>query len=212
LAPAPDSVLAALQLGVAAATSRLDHRLGLRGETVLEDGVFFDRVSVNGRRLRTGLEASWEKGPVSAAAEYIVVSDQRQAMGFDGEDLAGVRARAWYVAGTWVVTGERKHGWVEPRRRLLRGGAGAVELAARLESLDFDSVSYPGTAFGFPTTSALASNVDHITTLGINWYFDHYVRAQANVIIESLADPQRSPAPAAQGRFASFILRIQFVL
>jgi phosphate-selective porin OprO/OprP len=211
-APASDSPLASLAIGMATAASHLDHRLGLRGETVLEDGVFFDRVYVNGRRLRTGLEASWEKGPVSATAEYIVVSDQRKAMGFEDEDLDGVRASAWYLAGTWVLTGERKHGRVEPRRPLLRGGMGAVELAARIEALGFDTISHPGTALGFPTESGLLSNTDRVTTLGINWYVDHYVRVGANVVFESLADAQRSPAPTARGRFASTIVRVQFVL
>src|SRR5204863_3958168 len=44
-----------LQIGAGAASSRLDQQLGLRGDTVLGDGVFFDRVYVNGRRFRTGL-------------------------------------------------------------------------------------------------------------------------------------------------------------
>jgi hypothetical protein len=42
---------------------RARRSLGLRGRTVFGEGVFFDRVFVNGRRLRRGLEASWAHGP-----------------------------------------------------------------------------------------------------------------------------------------------------
>ena len=65
--------LASLELGAAVAISRLDNQLGLRGVTVLGDGVFFDRVYVNGRRARTGLEALWESGPISLSSELAIV-------------------------------------------------------------------------------------------------------------------------------------------
>ena len=113
---------ARLQMGVAVALSRVDDRLGLRGQTLMEDGTFFDRVYVNGRRRRTGLEVFWPAGPASLAAEYMRVSDERDEMGFRGEDLSAVHASAWSVAGTWAITGERKDGRLEPRRPLARGG------------------------------------------------------------------------------------------
>ena len=107
---------------------------------------------MNGQRRRIGVDAAWERGPGSITAEYITVSDERKAMGFDGDDLPNVGAKAWYVAGTWALTGERKHGRLEPRHDLLRGGFGAVELAARVEELRFDDGQrIPAPSFGFPT-------------------------------------------------------------
>ncbi len=201
-----------LQVGVAVSNSRLDNRLGLRGRTVLGDGIFFDRVYVNGRRQRTGVEAAWEYGPASISTEYIRVSDGRQGMGFSGEDLPAVRASGWYVAGTWALTGEHKHGRLEPRHDLLRGGFGAVEIAARIERLSFDSIDYPGSPFGFPTASKLLGNADRATTIGVNWYLNEYVKLQSNVITETIADPGRGPSTAANGRFTSTVFRIQFRL
>ena len=202
--------LGSLEVAAAVASSQVDNRLGLRGRTVLGDGIFFDRVYVNGQRRRIGVDAAWEKGPGSISAEYITVSDERADMGFDGDDLPNVGAKAWYVSGTWALTGERKHGRLEPRHDLLRGGIGAVELAARVEELRFDAATYPGSAFGFPTPAALSANADHVMTLGINWYVNHYVKLQGNLVREWIDDPERSPAPAAGGRFLSPVLLLQF--
>jgi phosphate-selective porin len=203
-------VFGSLEVAVAVATSQVDNRLGLRGRTVLGDGIFFDRVYVNGQRRRIGVDAAWEKGPGSVSAEYITVSDDRTDMGFEGDDLPSVGTKAWYVAGTWALTGERKHGRLEPRNDLLRGGIGAVELAARVEELRFEAATYPGSAFGFPAAAALSGNADHVVTLGINWYLNHYVKLQGNLVREWIDDPERSPAPAAGGRFLSPVLLLQF--
>ncbi|PYR52328.1 MAG: hypothetical protein DMF95_06660 [Acidobacteria bacterium] len=201
-----------LQVGIAAADSRLENQLGIRGRTALGDGVFFDRLYVNGRRRRIGLEAAWANGPVSLSSEYITFSDERKGMGFSAEDLPGIGAQAWYVAGTWSLTGERKHGRLEPRHDVGRGGIGAFELAARVEALRFSSVSYPGLPFGFPSGVKLGTNADHVTTIGVNWYVNRYVKLQNNIIFESVEDAGRSPAPSAGGRFTSAVFRIQFRL
>ena len=202
--------LAPIEIGVAAVESQIDNRLGLRGRTVLGDGIFFDRLYVNGQRRRIGVDAGWERGPASISAEFIAASDERKGMGFAGDDLANVAARAWYVAGTYALTGERKHGRLEPRHDLLRGGVGAVELAARIEALRFEAASYPGSQLGFPAATTLSTNTDRAITLGINWYLNHYVKLQADIIMEWIDDPARSPAPAADGRFVSPVMLLQF--
>jgi len=204
-----DSAYGRLQLAIALAGSRVDRRLGLRGRTLLEDGVFFERMYVNGRRLRLGLEAFWTAGPASLGAEYMRVTDERNGMGFRGDDLPAAGAHAWYVAGTWALTGERKDGWPEPRRAITRGGTGAVELVARIEELHFASASHPGTAFDFPSLESLNSNADRVFTAGVNWYLTRHVRVQYNFAIEWVADPNRSPAPTAGGRFGTAIVRLQ---
>jgi phosphate-selective porin len=203
--------LATLQVGVAAASSQLDDRLGLRGRTSLGDNIFFDRVYVNGRRHRLGFEGQWEYGPASLTTEYITVTDERKGMGFSGEDLPGVHAGTWYVAGTYALTGERKHGRIDPHKNLFRGGFGAVEVAARVERLRFDTIDYPGAAFGFPTSSKLLWNADNAITLGVNWYLNPYLKLQTNFITESIADPDRGPSTTGS-RFNSTVFRIQFRL
>ncbi len=204
--------LAPLEVGVAVSNSSVDNRLGLRGRTVLGDGIFFDRVYVNGRRQRTGLEAAWARGPASLSAEYITAADERHAMGFAGEDLPSVHAASWYIAGTWALTGERKRGRLEPHHDLFRGGFGAIELAVRFENLKFDTIEYPGSQFGFPTESKLVGNADRVTTLGVNWYLNDYLKIQINLITEGISDPARSPSSAEDGRFTSAVIRFQFRL
>ena len=76
-----DRALAPLEIGVATVESQIDNRLGLRGRTVLGDGIFFDRLYVNGQRRRIGLDTGWERGPASVSAEYITVSDERKGDG-----------------------------------------------------------------------------------------------------------------------------------
>jgi phosphate-selective porin OprO and OprP len=199
-----------LTVGVSVARSHLDDELGLRGRTVLGDGIFFDRSYVSGTRQRIGLDASWARGPASASGEYIWDGDQRLGIGFDGERVPTIRASAWYAAGTWALTGERKHGRLLPQHDFLEGGLGAFELVARYDTLRFHDASYPGTGFGFPASSSLSANSDRATTAGLNWYLNRYVKVQGNVSLEAIADPARSPAPSTHGRFASAVLRFQF--
>jgi phosphate-selective porin OprO/OprP len=202
--------LAPFTIGFSAARSHLDDNLGLRGRTVLGDGIFFDRSYVNGTRQRLGADVSWSGGPASVASEYIWDSDQRLDMGFNGDDIPSIHASAWYVAGTWALTGERKHGRVEPHRDFLDRGLGAFELVGRYEELRFNNATYPGAIFGFPTVGSLAENSDRATTVGLNWYLNRYVKVQGDVIRESIADPPRSPAPSTGGRFTSVVVRVQF--
>ncbi|PYQ98937.1 MAG: hypothetical protein DMF97_11755, partial [Acidobacteria bacterium] len=105
---------------------------------------------------------------------------------------------------------ERKHGRLEPTHDLLRSGYGAIELAVRTEALGFDMASAPDTLAGYPTASTLLANADHATTVGVNWYMNHYVKLEADVVLESIADPARSPSPSTGGRFISTVFFLQF--
>lgn len=207
-----DSALEPLEIGVAVVRSTLDDSLALRGETVFGDGTFFDRVFANGRRLRFGADAEWSRGPVELTGEFARSSDARDAMGIDGEDLPGLGATGWYVSGAWVVTGERKRARVEPRRSVLDGGLGAIEIAARVERLGFKAVVYPGGAVHGPRPEDLTGNSLWVSTIGATWFVHNRVKLQANLIRESVSDPARSPAPRDKGRLTSAIVNLQFVL
>jgi len=197
--------LAAFQVGGAVVTSQLDDQLGLRGRTVFGEGVFFDRVFVDGRRLRRGLEASWAHGPASLSWEYMRVSDQRLGMGTAGEALPSIFASGWYVAGTWVVTGERKDGRVDPEHSVFRDGFGALELVARVERLSFA----PGLMTApDPLAVAPAANADRVTTLGLSWYLNRYLKINGSAVFESIRDPERSPV-AHDGRVPTAVIQLQ---
>jgi phosphate-selective porin len=140
------------------------------------------------------------------------VADERNGMGFGGSDLPVVQASAWYVAGTWALTGETKDGRLEPRRGVTQRGAGAIELAARVEELRFADVSHPGTKFNFPNPASLTGNTDRVITAGVNWYLTRRARIQHNYVVEWIADAQRSPAPTRSGRFTTAVFRLQLIL
>jgi phosphate-selective porin len=203
--------LTGLQVGAAVVTSGLDDQLGLRGRTVFDQGVFFDRVFVDGRRLRRGLEAAWARGPVSLTWEHMTVTDQRLGMAIDGSALPGVRATGWYLAGTWTITGERKDGRVDPRHSLFDGGRGAVELTARVERLSFGGPA-GADAISDPLAPIPAANADRATTLGLAWYLNRFVKINGNAVFESVSDPQRSPAPDGEGRFPTAVVQFQIAL
>jgi phosphate-selective porin len=173
----------------------------LQGDTAL-GGEFFDRqYYTKGPRTRFGLEATWAIGPASVAAEYIVSRDAREGQGVGNEeqadnDLPEIEGRGWYIAGTWVVTGENRDGGVTPKHPLLQGGFGAVEVTARYEQLRFASAGSPDEP---PSRSPRAANVapngDRAWTLGVNWYVNRWVKMRFNFINETLDDPELGPAP-----------------
>ena len=193
-----------LQIGAGVTDDDLRDVLGLRGRTAFGDDVFFDRVYVNGRRLRYGVDAVWNRGPVSLSSEYMAVTDARRGMGVDGQNLDPVHAGGWYLAATWALTGEDKSGRLEPRRNVPHG-PGAIELVLRVEQLRFGAVE-------LPAGKQVSTNADQVTTAGLNWNLNHYLRLQGNLVMESVDDPERSPAPTTIGRFIGAVFRLQFSL
>lgn len=111
-----------------------------------------------------GLEAAGKKDALSVQLEWIYSAVERDSgrsdAHFDG----------WYVAGSWVITGEsreyRDGGFkgISPNGRV-----GAWELAARYSHIDLDDGQVRG---------GQESNL----TLGLNWYANDYVRVMANFI------------------------------
>ncbi|HEV8396120.1 MAG TPA: porin [Vicinamibacterales bacterium] len=206
----PHPALAAVQVGGAIVTSELVDSLGLRGRTVFGEGVFFDRVFVNGRRMRRGVEASWAHGPASLYGEFMRVSDQRLEMGAAGDALPGVTASGWSIAGTWVLTGERKDGRVDPEHSFFGDGYGALELVARIEALSFGAATTPGAAVS-PLAAPLAANADRAATVGLSWYLNRYLKVTGGAVFESIRDPERSPVPG-NGRVPTAVVQFQAAL
>jgi phosphate-selective porin len=123
-----------------------------------------------------------------------------------------VIAQGWYLSGSWALTGEQKAGGIEPRRPFLQGGAGAVEVAARIEEMRFGSASTAGEPpFANPRAANILQNRDRVLTLGANWYLNRFGRVVFNAVRETIQDPARSPL-SDRTRFWTGVLRLQFVL
>ncbi len=184
---------------------------GFEGRSVYRY-TFFEPVYVKGDRVRAGVDALFRAGPTSVRAEWMRVWDERLAQGLGDTNLPKAVARAWYVSGTWLVTGETKDENVRPTRPFLQGGIGAIEAAVRIERLGVGSVASGGEpAFANPRAANLIGNHDEVVTLGLTWYLNRWFRLQGNAIHESFADAERAPI-FGRPSYWSYVGRMQFVL
>lgn len=179
---------------------------GLRGRTVMSKFDFYEPVFVKGHRTRLEADLDYMAGPVSTRAEYTWMSDQRLDQGFGSDDLPEARARAWYVSGTLLLTGERKNRPLEPRHRL-----GAVEVAGRIERIRYAGVPGQDTPFRNPRAVTIFPVANDVAAVGINWYITRWAKVQVNAIRDRVDDAERSPV-LRDAAFWSRILRLQIAL
>ena len=179
---------------------------GLRGRTVMSKYDFYEPVFVKGPRTRLETDAELMAGPFSARGEYTWMSDERLEQGFGSDDLPEARARAWYISGTMVVTGERKDRPVEPRHWF-----GALEVAGRLERIRFAGVPGEDTPFRNPRAVTIFPVANQVGAVGLNWYVNRWVKVQVNAVRERVDDVERSPV-ADGAAFWSRVLRLQLAL
>lgn len=202
-----------LHVGVALTTGDVPVGFtGLRGRTALDESFFPSRLYVNGRRRRMGVEFRVRPGPASIKAELIRATEERVGQSVEDGDLSPFVARGWYVSGTYALTGESKDdGLDRPRHPFLRGGIGAVEMAVRLEQLEFASAGGVGGPSTSPRSDNVQGNSDRALTFGVNWYLNRWIKVQGNIIREAIADPSRGPLPD-RPVFWSRVFRLQFVI
>ncbi len=172
---------------------------------------FFPPVFVNGRRLRWGADARAQAGPVSLWGEYLQTHEQREGQGPTLEDLPDVRGDGWSATATWLVTGEKKTRTIRARRSLFRG-PGAVEIAARCESLRFDDVE----SQGFESAGSRAANIRpagyRAFTSGLSWWPSPFLRLLGDVVVERYDDALRAPEPGKKGNYVTLLGRVQVQL
>lgn len=198
-----------LEFGASGAWSTVaEGRNSFKGNSVFGYD-FFERVWVNGDRVRTGVDVAMVSGPASLKAEWINASDQRLGQGVDDGDLSNAFARGWYVSGSWLVTGEEKQDDVRPKRPLLQGGVGAIEVAARYERMLLgSSASADEPAFNNPRAENLRRNHDDVLTVGLTWYLNRWLKVQGNAIRETFDDLERTPLSGA-ATYWSYVSRLQ---
>nr|WP_298377009.1 OprO/OprP family phosphate-selective porin [uncultured Halomonas sp.] len=151
-----------LHIGVAAATeyTKGSTSLGTPPESRPGSTQLVDTDSIDGvdRIDRLGLEAAWQRGPVSAQAEWIHAGLRRDS-GQPDVDVDG-----WYLSGSWFITGETRpyekgmFKSVEPKR-----DSGAWELVTRYSDVDLNDRNIEGGS-------------EHNLTLGVNWYISSDLR------------------------------------
>jgi phosphate-selective porin OprO/OprP len=152
---------------------------------------YFAAHPTRGDRTRMGADVAWAWGPIALVFEYAEQSNERENIGAGGADLDDIVATGWYVAATWLITGEAKTvgGVVAPRRNFSpfagKFGPGAWQLGVRYAQLDFESDD-PVDFFDGSVTNGItgggtsAENGVDALTVGLNWYFNPRVRAVFN--------------------------------
>jgi len=200
-----------LYLGVAATWSHVPEGLNsLRGKSLF-GSKFFEPVYVLGYRRRIGAEAMWLPGPAGIKAEYARSNEQRSRQGLLDDDLSDFVTKGWYVSGTWLVTGERKDGGVEPRKPLFQKGFGAVEVGARYDTISFGSVLNQGIAFDNPRADPILGNSQNTWTVGVNWYLNKWGKVVVNGIREAFEDTGRTAIPGKRSGWSG-VFRLQFAM
>lgn len=125
-------------------------------------------IGVSDRMI--GGEALFIYGPFSVQGEYADVK-------FDRIGNLSDEFKAFYVSGSWFVTGEMRNLDVKKgelgRTKILNpvttGGMGAVEVAVRYDNVDLTDIANVATAGEYTAW-----------TVGMNWYPHPYVRFMAN--------------------------------
>ena len=133
-----------------------------------------DSSVADGRRVRVAPQAYWYVGPVGVLGEYVI----------SGQDVTRTTSsiritnRAWQVAVSWFVTGEKaSFTTVAPRRPFdpKTKSWGALEIGARYGELHPDEDAFP--TFAVVTNSVRSAKA---WGAGITWHLAPGVRVAAN--------------------------------
>jgi len=132
----------------------------------------------DGRRVNYSPQLYYYAGPFGLLAEY-VDSAQKVAATTQGKTtLHNFDHHAWQVAGSWLLTGEKKsYKSVVPRKALenpSNPGFGAWELVGRYTELSVDGNAFTS-GFADPTKSARAARA---WLVGANWYLNFFAKLQ----------------------------------
>jgi len=161
--------LGGLGFGVAASSGRQSGILLPNYKTVGQSIFYFysPGVTAAGDRRRIGPQAYYYAGPLGLLAEYTAAAQDVQKGGI-GETISN---RAWQVAGSYFLTGEKNtYKTVYPRESFdpSTRGKGAIEVTARIGELVVDQSAFD---FGFANI-ATSAHIAREWIAGINWYLN----------------------------------------
>ena len=166
---------------------------------------FFPQLRINGPVERYGGEFTYIKSAFALRGEYVQLQQQRYGVGSETPgglgflSLPGVGAKAWDIAGTYLLTKEKRPENGTPRvKKPLFGpdtpggkgrGLGAWEVGVRYTGIQAKA---PTANFLNLYTPGFVPTYDFHTdeiTLGLNWYPNYWVKYQVNVGIDQLHQP-----------------------
>jgi phosphate-selective porin OprO/OprP len=192
--PWREGKLETLSFGGAIGVGERDSERFVVGRTSSRSVVFFDKVPLNGTLVRRNVEGWWFPGPLLIQSEFDNLTAERNGLAEGGGNLPNVKAKGFMAEAAFVLTGETNHpdDPIEPNRPVHEGGPGAWEVAFRYQFFEVEGTER-------------ASRVDGLTG-GVNWWFNRFVRYQANVSWEKFRDPP-DPTTGETSNFA-FVTRL----
>jgi len=155
----------------------------------------------DGRHYRVSAQGYYYRGPVGVLAEQVFSSQQVRRIGMTGE----LRANAWQIAPSVVVTGERaSYVGVTPARPFDAGRRqwGALAVKARYSQLVAGDGIFP--VFASPADSPRAIRE---WGAGANWYLNRNVKVMADY-----EETRLEYANGARKRECAVLLRLQFAM
>jgi phosphate-selective porin len=193
--------LRGLVVGGAVTTGRAHNANSFAGSFPTQSFTFFAAEKVNGNVRRTNGELTWTWGPGALRAEYSQGWQERLGLGPANSDLPAVSAQAFYVMGSYLLTGEKQpeSGQAAPLRPAFgQGGTGigAWEIKFRYSGQHMKD-------------GLLNTRADEFST-GFNWYLTTSVSYLFDINLERLRTPVASPTPLLPQDFITVLSRVQF--
>jgi phosphate-selective porin len=184
---------------------------GLSGDqsfaATLPDGAytFFPQFAINGDIQRYNGEFTYLKGPFALRGEYDQLNMDRTNVGSEQVgnlgflSLPAIRAKAWDLSTTYLITGEKRPENGTPRVHKPTFGPdtpggqgrgwGAWEVAFRFTGIQADE---PGANLLNYYAPGFVPTFDYHTfeyTVGLNWYPNYWVKYVVNLGIDQLKEP-----------------------
>lgn len=176
---------------------------GIEGRTTLGYR-FFERVYVDGMRVRMGGDVAWSPGPWRVAVEGLRVADARDGQGLDLEDLPSVQSVGYSVSVVRQLG--RRGGQARSRFR-------EVDLGIRLDGLHFDD---SGPATDRSSTRPRATDIRALgarsVTMTASWQPTRWSRVLASGGVDTFTDTRSAPEAGRSGGFWSAGTRLQIEL
>jgi phosphate-selective porin len=165
---------------------------------------FFERVYVQGRRSRRGVDAAWSPGRWRVAAEAIRATEARDGQGLDFEDLPGI------VTTGWSASVLRQFG---RRQGAARSRIREWDLALRYDTLSFDDEG-PDTGRDSvrPRATDVRARAAQTWTIGASWNLSRWARILTNAAAERYSEPRSAPSAGKEGPYWTVGPRRQFQL
>jgi hypothetical protein len=197
-----------LEIGASASLGRTsseesDPANGLGGRT--PSGYrFFERLYVQGRRQRVGVDATFTPRAWTIAVEALYASDQRLEQGVDFEDLPSVAAKGWSLSVN------RRFG---RQRGRSSGRLREIEMGLRFDALSFDDSA---AATGRDSVRFRATDVRErgaaTVMAGLSWRPTRWGRILGSASLERYHDARSAPQAGKASPYFTLATRFQVEL